>query len=223
MACKLMFDFANFEPEDLDELKDRLSNEKDAPTFLLELEKFLKHTRVDGGAESDRIYFLGKQFARAKIWAGLPRERLLHTFLASPRAAVDILLESEPEFHREMLKEHAIAEVPLPVPTLRMGKVRDSGILTAKTAQNKSRTRGIKVDPEHVIFVHGVRVHQVEAGGLYQPSTETVVVEARAGKPIVKKQVKDALKHNKQLVREGEHVYFSKAARGGKPAERIKR
>lgn len=104
-----MIAFEHLEPEDLAEIKGSLAAPEGVKTFLKSVKSFLRKTPVDGGADSDLIYLVGKRLARYGIWDEVPQRLVAATLQDVPKAAVDLLLESaHPAFRQNVQPaEHA--------------------------------------------------------------------------------------------------------------------
>lgn len=79
-------------------LKDKLHTDVEKLEFLKAVERFLKTHPLDGGADSDTVYVVGRLLTLEGIWEIIPADMFRWHLQDTDPASLSVFLETAPEY-----------------------------------------------------------------------------------------------------------------------------
>lgn len=99
-----MFSLSAMSSTELSSLKDNLKTERAKIEFLEAVDRFLKAHPLDGGADSDSVYVVGRLLSREKVWDEIPAHLFISHLPDIPIRSLNVFLRSAQEYLLEVKK-----------------------------------------------------------------------------------------------------------------------
>ncbi len=93
-----MFSLSAMSSTELRTLKDKLHTDEQKLEFLKAVDRFLKAHPLDGGADSDTVYVVGRLLTSEGIWDVIPADMFRWHLHDIDPASLSVFLETAPEY-----------------------------------------------------------------------------------------------------------------------------